>query len=208
MVCCDRAKSCVFEKHIYKSSRPAGFQLLWNVYWMYMCCVCLSLIGKKQRFGFHIENKWDKHINYNWYILCREEHIFLAKATSKNVKHLLSSRCEWVWCAESLSAPLLQSHWFLPLPVRPGLWAGTRHGLLPRWTQIHIRTRTCTRMNDCLCIFCTDIDECSFSSYMCQYQCINTPGSYFCECPEGYQLQGNRLCQGIPVYFQLWFISS
>lgn len=41
-----------------------------------------------------------------------------------------------------------------------------------------------------------DIDECSFSSYMCQYQCVNTPGSYSCECPEGYQLQGNRLCQG------------
>lgn len=32
---------------------------------------------------------------------------------------------------------------------------------------------------------------------MCQYQCINSPGSYSCECPEGYQLQGNRLCQGI-----------
>lgn len=48
-------------------------------------------------------------------------------------------------------------------------------------------------------IFCTDIDECSFSSYMCQYQCINSPGSYSCECPEGYQLQGNRLCQGTAV---------
>lgn len=41
-----------------------------------------------------------------------------------------------------------------------------------------------------------DIDECSFSSYMCQYQCINTPGSYSCQCPDGYQLQGARLCQG------------
>lgn len=48
-------------------------------------------------------------------------------------------------------------------------------------------------------IFCADIDECSFSSYMCQYQCINNPGSYSCECPEGYQLQGNRLCQGTAV---------
>lgn len=48
-------------------------------------------------------------------------------------------------------------------------------------------------------IVCTDIDECSFSSYMCQYQCINSPGSYSCECPEGYQLQGNRLCQGTAV---------
>lgn len=57
----------------------------------------------------------------------------------------------------------------------------------------------------CLCIFCTDIDECSFSSYMCQYQCINSPGSYSCECPEGYQLQGNRLCQGTAVL--LFFLS-
>lgn len=44
-----------------------------------------------------------------------------------------------------------------------------------------------------------DIDECSFSSYMCQYKCVNSPGSYSCECPEGYQLQGNRLCQGTAV---------
>ena len=58
--------------------------------------------------------------------------------------------------------------------------------------------------------FCTDIDECSFSSYMCQYQCINSPGSYSCECPDGYQLQGNRLCQGtalLPFAFHQLFFS-
>lgn len=52
----------------------------------------------------------------------------------------------------------------------------------------------------CVCV-CADIDECSFSSYMCQYQCVNSPGSYSCECPEGYQLQGNRLCQGTFICF-------
>lgn len=42
----------------------------------------------------------------------------------------------------------------------------------------------------------TDIDECSYSSYLCQYQCVNEPGKFSCMCPEGYQLQGTRLCQG------------
>lgn len=41
-----------------------------------------------------------------------------------------------------------------------------------------------------------DIDECSYSSYLCQYQCVNEPGKFSCVCPEGYQLQGTRLCQG------------
>lgn len=42
----------------------------------------------------------------------------------------------------------------------------------------------------------TDIDECSYSSYLCQYQCVNEPGKFSCVCPEGYQLLGTRLCQG------------
>lgn len=42
----------------------------------------------------------------------------------------------------------------------------------------------------------TDIDECSYSSYLCQYQCVNEPGKFSCMCPEGYQLLGTRLCQG------------
>uniref|UniRef100_A0A4W4H1L5 EGF-like domain-containing protein n=1 Tax=Electrophorus electricus TaxID=8005 RepID=A0A4W4H1L5_ELEEL len=42
-----------------------------------------------------------------------------------------------------------------------------------------------------------DIDECSYSSYLCQYQCVNEPGKFSCICPEGYQLLGTRLCQDI-----------
>lgn len=42
----------------------------------------------------------------------------------------------------------------------------------------------------------SDIDECSYSSYLCQYQCVNEPGKFSCMCPEGYQLLGSRLCQG------------
>lgn len=58
-----------------------------------------------------------------------------------DMTNVLFSRREWMWCAESLSAPLLQPHRFLPLPVWPGLWAGTRRGLLPRWTCAHTHGR-------------------------------------------------------------------
>lgn len=42
----------------------------------------------------------------------------------------------------------------------------------------------------------TDVDECSYSSYLCQFQCVNEPGRFSCVCPPGYQLLGSRLCQG------------
>lgn len=41
-----------------------------------------------------------------------------------------------------------------------------------------------------------DIDECSYSSYLCQYQCVNEHGKFSCVCPDGYQLLSTRLCQG------------
>ncbi|XP_036960165.1 EGF-containing fibulin-like extracellular matrix protein 1 isoform X2 [Acanthopagrus latus] len=45
--------------------------------------------------------------------------------------------------------------------------------------------------------YCTDVDECLLFSGICQWQCVNQPGSFRCVCPEGYQLQGPRLCQDI-----------
>uniref|UniRef100_A0A8C1DVQ6 Si:ch73-173h19.3 n=1 Tax=Cyprinus carpio carpio TaxID=630221 RepID=A0A8C1DVQ6_CYPCA len=45
--------------------------------------------------------------------------------------------------------------------------------------------------------YCRDINECEFSNYMCQFQCVNQPGGYQCVCPDGYQLQGTRMCQDI-----------
>ncbi|EDM12496.1 EGF-containing fibulin-like extracellular matrix protein 2, isoform CRA_a [Rattus norvegicus] len=44
---------------------------------------------------------------------------------------------------------------------------------------------------------CVDIDECSYSSYLCQYRCVNEPGRFSCHCPQGYQLLATRLCQDI-----------
>ncbi|XP_038570652.1 EGF-containing fibulin-like extracellular matrix protein 1 [Micropterus salmoides] len=45
--------------------------------------------------------------------------------------------------------------------------------------------------------FCRDLDECLQSSYICQWRCVNQPGSYSCVCPEGYQVQGTHMCQDI-----------
>lgn len=52
----------------------------------------------------------------------------------------------------------------------------------------------------------TDIDECSFSSYLCQHQCVNEPGKFSCVCPEGYQLLGTRLCQGQHLSLIFYFM--
>ncbi|CAO2587153.1 Fbln5, partial [Lemmus lemmus] len=47
-------------------------------------------------------------------------------------------------------------------------------------------------------IHCSDMDECSFSEFLCQHECVNQPGSYFCSCPPGYVLlDDNRSCQDI-----------
>lgn len=52
----------------------------------------------------------------------------------------------------------------------------------------------------CICIFlCSDDDECRRSLPPCVpiAQCVNTPGSYRCECPAGYRLhQNGHNCQG------------
>lgn len=42
--------------------------------------------------------------------------------------------------------------------------------------------------------FCTDIDEC-IERAPCSEKCVNTPGSYYCTCPLGFQLQGSE-CVG------------
>ncbi|CAG5109944.1 Oidioi.mRNA.OKI2018_I69.chr2.g4412.t1.cds [Oikopleura dioica] len=45
---------------------------------------------------------------------------------------------------------------------------------------------------------CEDIDECKMNSSICQQQCTNTEGSFFCECNEGYeQSSRNAPCYDI-----------
>ena len=42
----------------------------------------------------------------------------------------------------------------------------------------------------------TDIDECSTSGHGCDQDCVNTEGSYFCQCKEGYALNSDgRSCR-------------
>lgn len=66
----------------------------------------------------------------------------------------------------------------------------------------------------CLChIFhqmyiCTDINECAIESYTCtnNTECKNAPGSYQCDCVEGY-VDKNGECEG-SVYYIFTLISS
>merc|ERR1712038_692686 len=45
---------------------------------------------------------------------------------------------------------------------------------------------------------CIDMNECEQDNGLCEDQCVNTQGSYFCSCGNGYQLgQNNRECQDI-----------
>lgn len=45
---------------------------------------------------------------------------------------------------------------------------------------------------------CTlDINECDVRSANCAQQCVNTPGSYLCDCNPGYRLSSNGVeCTG------------
>ena len=48
-----------------------------------------------------------------------------------------------------------------------------------------------------MCTYYTDIDECLDDNGMCSHKCVNTEGSYHCECPLGYVLQSNKQdCEG------------
>lgn len=38
---------------------------------------------------------------------------------------------------------------------------------------------------------CVDIDECKRRIHDCSHTCINTPGSYYCECPNGFLLSAD-----------------
>ena len=41
-----------------------------------------------------------------------------------------------------------------------------------------------------LYLFYQDEDECATGRHNCQHNCINTPGSFRCACPDGYTRNG------------------
>lgn len=46
-------------------------------------------------------------------------------------------------------------------------------------------------------IFHSDVDECAQGLAGCSYNCINTPGSFYCTCMSGFELlSDNRTCEG------------
>ena len=49
-----------------------------------------------------------------------------------------------------------------------------------------------------LCYTLTDVNECSDRNGECQQICVNTIGSFNCQCNKGYSIHGN-LCIGKPV---------
>ena len=67
-----------------------------------------------------------------------------------------------------------------------------------------------------LCQFpSTDIDECTvIPNGLCAHICVNTIGSYHCDCRDGYEIFGRFLCTGTTnftkymIQFELYLISS
>ena len=42
-----------------------------------------------------------------------------------------------------------------------------------------------------------DIDECMEGGHGCDQTCVNTPGSYYCNCERGYQIINTTECEGV-----------
>ncbi|KAJ8780647.1 hypothetical protein J1605_000690 [Eschrichtius robustus] len=90
-------------------------------------------------------------------------------------------RCETVHQFGVFVAPrLLGSPRVLLKDTAPG--AGSPPGQVPEGLGMQ-----------CLC----DVDECQVHNGGCQHRCVNTPGSYLCECKPGFRLHADgRTCLG------------
>ena len=52
-----------------------------------------------------------------------------------------------------------------------------------------------------------DISECSVNNGYCEHECMEMPGSYSCNCEEGYRLAvDNHSCEGISNEYSLNYI--
>jgi hypothetical protein len=62
--------------------------------------------------------------------------------------------------------------------------------------NVHPSTLPCIK-TPMIHFICTDVDECSLRRDLCQHNCTNTRGGYFCSCPPGYRLDADGFsCKG------------
>lgn len=58
-----------------------------------------------------------------------------------------------------------------------------------------------------LFFYSTDIDECIDHMSKCSQSCINTPGSYVCDCNQGFKLENDSItCSGKSCILQPWLV--
>ena len=51
-----------------------------------------------------------------------------------------------------------------------------------------------------------DVNECLVNNGNCEHRCVNTVGSYYCECNSGYMLESDKHnCKGKYVSFELLY---
>ena len=52
-----------------------------------------------------------------------------------------------------------------------------------------------------VCVFYLDVNECNTNNGGCQHNCVNTDGSYECQCRSGYRFSSGHSCTGMHVKF-------
>lgn len=111
-------------------------------------------------------------------------------------KSLFNPAC--LWTVGGPGAPRGRPHrqasgGFDPVAVRQRRWHLSPPGLFPMSTYPAFW-------------FPADLDECSFSEFLCQHRCVNTPGSFSCICPPGYYVyEDGRSCEGKVQDRRRWY---
>eukprot|EP00117_Sycon_ciliatum_P002156 scpid19505/ scgid5889/ Fibrillin-1; MP340 len=80
------------------------------------------------------------------------------------------------------------------------LWNDTLPGRFLCYDDVLCKEGFSSARNDNNDFYCQDIEECLFGGHTCyEYRayCINTPGSFLCECHEGYIGDGQLVCNNV-----------
>ena len=78
------------------------------------------------------------------------------------------------------------------------VWMGSIHRMMKAHVKVEdfkIRLTNQERLY-LHCLSIADIDEC-MGDHGCDQTCVNTPGSYYCNCERGFQLINNTECDGM-----------